>query len=283
MDVLVECVPAMPKALEMVAGILKALVAYTPQIVDALFEFIIGVIDGIARNLPGLIKSIVNVFMSLFSGVVDALGDIDIDTMLKGIVGLGILSATMVALAAVAGLIPAAMVGALGLGVVMAELALVLAAVGGIAQIPGLKWLIDEGGELMLSIGNAIGSFIGGIVGGVMGGISDAFPKIGSDLSDFMNNVQPFIEGAKKIDSSVLEGVSALVGTVLVLTAANIVDGLTSWFTGGSSLADFGKELAEFGPHFKSYYDAVKDVDGSVVAASADAIKVLSDMATDLP
>lgn len=60
------------------------------------------------------------------------------------------------------------MVGVLGLGVVMAELAVVLAAIGGLAQIPGLDWLIGEGGKLLQTIGNAIGGFIGGIVGGFM-------------------------------------------------------------------------------------------------------------------
>ena len=58
----------------------------------------------------------------------------------------------MVALGALAGLIPRAMVGVLGLGVVMAELALVLAAIGGLAEIPGLRWLINEGGQFLHSL-----------------------------------------------------------------------------------------------------------------------------------
>ena len=36
------------------------------------------------------------------------------------------------------------MVGILGMGAVIAELALVLAAIGALAQIPGLNWLINE-------------------------------------------------------------------------------------------------------------------------------------------
>ena len=46
---------------------------------------------------------------------------------------------------------------------VIAELALVLAAVGALAQIPGLQWLINEGGNLLQGVGTAIGKFIGGI------------------------------------------------------------------------------------------------------------------------
>ena len=44
---------------------------------------------------------------------------------------------------------------------------------------------------------------------------------------------------------------------ILILTAANILEGLTSWFTGGSSMTKFGKELAEFGP-YRNYYESIK-------------------------
>ncbi len=283
-DVLVECVPAIANGvLELVAGVLVALVEYTPQIVDSIFQFLIGVLEGVARNLPGLIKAAIDVLMAFFSGIVDALSGIDVDALLKGIVGIGLLSAIMVALSAVAALVPGAMVGVLGMGVVIAELALVLAAIGALAQLPGLNWLINEGAELMQGIGNAIGSFIGGIIGGFMGGVSSSFPKIGSDLSTFMTNIQPFIEGAKSIDASTMDGVRALAETILILTAANILEGLTSWFTGGSSMTKFGKELAEFGPYFNDYYESIKGVDGSVVESSANAAKALAEFAKEIP
>lgn len=283
-DVLVECVPAIANgALELIAGVLVALVKYTSQIVDSIFQFLIGILEGIARNIPGLIKAAIDVLMSFFFGIVDALSGIDVDVLLKGIVGIGILSAIMIALAAVAALVPAAMLGVLGMGLVIAELALVLAAIGGLAQIPGLSWLINEGGKLLQGIGVAIGSFIGGIVGGFMGGVSSQFPRIGTDLSTFMTNIQPFIEGARMIDPSVMDGVKALAETILLLTAANILEGLTSWFTGGSSMAKFGEELAAFGPYFKTYYESIKGIDGSVVEASANAAKALGEMASNLP
>lgn len=283
-DVLVQCVPAIADgALELIAGVLASLVNYTPQIVDSIFQFLIGILEGIARNIPGLIKAAINVLMSFFSGIVDALSGIDVDVLLKGIAGIGLLAAIMVALSAVAALVPTAMLGVLGMGLVIAELALVLAAIGALAQIPGLSWLIGEGGKLMEGIGNAIGGFIGGIVGGFMGGVSGQFPKIGTDLSTFMQNVQPFIDGAKKVDASAMTGVKALVETILLLTAANILEGLTSWFTGGSSMAKFGEELAAFGPYFNDYYQSIKGVDGSVVEASANAAKALAEMANNLP
>ena len=284
LEAFTEAIPMITEAVfTLLISLLDALVKYTPDVVERVFDFLIGILNAIAKKLPQLIQAGVDVLMAFFSGVIDALSGIDVEVLLKGIAGIGLLSAIMIALAAVASLVPAAMVGVLGMGVVIAELALVLAAIGELAQIPGLKWLINEGAELMQGVGNAIGSFIGGIVGGFMSGVSSNFPKIGSDLSAFMTNIQPFIEGAKSIDASTMDGVKALAETILILTAANILEGLTSWFTGGSSMTKFGKELAEFGPYFKNYYESIKGIDGSVVESSANAAKSLAEFAKEIP
>lgn len=283
-DVLVECVPAIAEgALELVAGVLDALVAYTPQIVDSIMQFLIAVIDGLARNMPTLIQSVVDLLMSFFSGIVSALGSIDTDALLKGIAGIGLLSGIMVALGALAGLIPSAMVGVLGLGVVIAELAIVLAAVGALAQIPGLEWLISEGGQLLQTIGNAISGFIGGIVGGFMSGVSGSFPQIGMDLAAFMTNIQPFIDGARGIDPAMLEGVKALTGAIMLITAADLLEGLTSWLTGGSSLSTFAEELVPFGEAMKKFSHSITGLDGDLVSTAAIAGKTLAEMAAILP
>lgn len=283
-DVLVECVPAIADgALKLIAGVLEALVEYTPSIVDSIFQFLIAVLEGVAKNLPGLIQAAVDVLMAFFSGIVDALKGIDTETLLQGIVGIGLLAAIMAALSAVAALVPSAMLGVLGMGAVIAELALVLAAVGALAQIPGLNWLINEGGNLLQGIGTAIGKFVGGIVGGFMSGVSSQFPQIGSDLSGFMTNVQPFLDGAASIDPAMLDGVKALAETILILTAANILDGLTSWFTGGSSLSGFAEEMVPFGKAMKQFSDEISGIDGEAVSNAAIAGKTLAEMADTLP
>ena len=283
-DVLVECVPQIADgALKTIAGVLAALVQYTPQIIDSIFEFLIAVLEGIANNLPSLIKAAVDVLMAFFAGIADALSGIDTDTLLKGIIGVGLLSAIMVALAAVASLAPGAMVGVLAMGAVIAELALVLAAVGALAQLPGLSWLIGEGGKLLQGIGTAIGQFVGGIVGGFMSGVSSQFQQIGADLSAFMTNVQPFLDGASQIRPSMMDGVKALAETILILTAADILQGLTSWLTGGSSWSSFGNQLVPFGESMRDFSLVISDMDGEVVANAATAGKALAEMAATIP
>lgn len=283
-DVFVSCVPQLADgALQLVVGVLAALVTYTPQIVDLAFKFLIGILDGIASNLPSLIKAGVDVLVAFFAGIVDALRGIDTGALLKGIAGIGLLSAIMLALSATASLVPGAMVGILGMGAVVAEMALVLAAVGLLSKLPGLSWLIGEGGKLLQGIGTAIGQFVGGIVGGFMSGVSSQFPQIGADLSTFMNNVQPFLQGASQIQPSMMDGVKALAETVLILTAADILQGLTSWLTGGSSLSKFGEELVPFGEAMRDFSLAIGNMDGEIVANAATAGKALAEMASTIP
>ena len=283
-DVFVSCVPQLADgALQLVVGVLAALVTYTPQIVDLAFKFLIGILDGIASNLPSLIKAGVDVLVAFFAGIVDALRGIDTGALLKGIAGIGLLSAIMLALSATASLVPGAMVGILGMGAVVAEMALVLAAVGLLSKLPGLSWLIGEGGKLLQGIGKAIGQFVGGIVGGFMSGVSSQFPQIGADLSTFMNNVQPFLQGASQIQPSMMDGVKALAETVLILTAADILQGLTSWLTGGSSLSKFGEELVPFGEAMRDFSLAIGNMDGEIVANAATAGKALAEMAATIP
>ena len=283
-DVFVSCVPQLADgALQLVVGVLAALVTYTPQIVDLAFKFLIGILDGIASNLPSLIKAGVDVLVAFFAGIVDALRGIDTGALLKGIAGIGLLSAIMLALSATASLVPGAMVGILGMGSVVAEMALVLAAVGLLSKLPGLSWLIGEGGKLLQGIGTAIGQFVGGIVGGFMSGVSSQFPQIGADLSTFMNNVQPFLQGASQIQPSMMDGVKALAETVLILTAADILQGLTSWLTGGSSLSKFGEELVPFGEAMRDFSLAIGNMDGEIVANAATAGKALAEMAATIP
>lgn len=283
-DVLVQCVPAIADgALQLVTGVLASLVTYTPQIIDSVMQFLIGILEGIARNMPQLIQAAMNVIGAFFAGVLSALSSIDAGTLIQGITAVGLLTALVAALGVVAGLIPSAMIGVLGMGAVITELAIVLAAVGALAQIPGLTWLISEGGQLLQTIGTAIGGFVGGIVGGFMSGVSSSFPQIGADLSSFMTNVKPFIDGAAGISPNMLTGVKALTEAIILITAVDLLEGLTSWITGGSSLTDFAEQLVPFGEAMMKFSNSIAGLDGNLVSTAAIAGRTLAEMAATLP
>lgn len=279
-----DCAPQIADSLlKLLSEVLSSAAKYVPEIADSLFELLIGILDVISARLPELVTAAVKVISAFFQGVVDALKSINTTSLLQGVVAVGLLSGLMFALSAVASLVPSAMVGVLGVGLVIAELALVLAAIGGLSQIPGLSWLIEEGGNFLQTIGTAIGQFVGGIVGGIAKGATSTLPEVGSNLSYFMENLQPFIDGAKSIDPSMLEGVKALASAVLMLTGADIVSSLASFITGGSSLADFGEQLVPFGESMKAYGESVMGVDANAIMASATAAKALATVAEAIP
>jgi tape measure domain-containing protein len=283
-EVLIDCVPAIADTiLILVAELLKSLSRYTPQIVDGLFDFLIGLINGLAENLPELIKATMNLIGAFFSGVLDALGSIDVDTLIKGIVAVGLIAGLIAALSAIVPLIPGALVGVVGMGVVIGELALVLAALGAVASLPGLEWLISKGGDLLEAIGTAIGQFVGGLVGGIAQGFTNSLPNIATDLSEFMLNLKPFIEGARMIDASTLDGVKALVGIIMSLTGANLLEGITSWITGESSISRFASQLPLLGQGIKGFADAVVGVSAESIISAVEAAKALAEMTSIIP
>ena len=269
--------------LKLVSSVLQSLATYGPQIVDSLMVFLIGIMNSLADHMPTFISAAVNLIGEFLRGIVDALNGIDTGNLLKGVIAVGIMTGLMYALSGVAAITPAAMLGVLGLGAVIAELALVLAAIGGLAQIPGLEWLVKEGGDFMQAIGTAIGQFVGGIVGGVAQGITSSFPQIGTDLSNFMTNLKPFLEGAKTIDTSILENVKSLSEMILLLTAADVINSATSWLTGGSSMTEFANQLVPFGEAMKEFSNVVTGIDAEAVTASATAGKALAELAKNLP
>lgn len=271
-------------ALGFLVSVLKMLVEYTPDIVALLMQFLIGVLNAVAENLPELIEAAVNVLMAFFQGVVNALGKMDYNVLVQGLAGVGLIAAIMAALGGIALLAPAAMVGVLAAAAVVVEMAALLAAIGALAQIPGLTWLIGEGGTLLASIGEAIGGFIGGFVGGALEGVSSRLPAVGENLSAFSENAAPFFEQAERFArSGAAEGIAALAGAMLLLTANDLINGLTSWLTGGSSLEHFGESLAAFAPHMQTFLSYTTAFDPEAVKSSAEAVTALIGLCDKLP
>lgn len=98
-----------------------------------------------------------------------------------------------------------------------------------------------------------------------------------------MTNVQPFIDGARGIDAAMLDGVKALTEAILLITAADLLEGLTSWLTGGSSLSAFAGELVPFGEAMMKFSNSIAGLDGNLVSTAAIAGKTLAEMAATLP
>ena len=266
-----------------VAG-LNTLIEYAPQIVSLAISLLVKILDTLSEHIPELVTSVVNFFASLFQSVIDALKTIDTETLINGIAGIGLLTALMVALAACALLAPAAMVGVVAVGVVIAELTLVISAIGALAQLPGLKWLLSEGAEILPMVGKAIGEFLGALIGAFAEYATDHLPNIATNLSDFITNLSPFIDGLSTIEPTVMEGAKALAETLLLLTAASLLDSLAKFLGGGVDYDQLAKDLKAYGKAVVAFSNATKGKGvGDSVTVAANAGKVLAELQKSIP
>ena len=279
-DALLAAAPKIAStALTIVVEILKALTNDGPLIVKYLAEFLIGVLNELAAYAPDFIEAVFNVIKAVLEGIGKALQGLDPILSLEGVLGLVGLTGLMYMLSSLGSLVGPAAVGVLALGALIAELSVVLAAIGALAQIPGLKWLVEEGGNFMQAVGTAIGQLIGGIVGGIALGASAALPQIGKNLSDFMQTIQPFINGCRVIDGSVLAGATILTSAIIMMAAAEIINGVADFITIGKSMADMGTQLSDFMNNAQGFINGVRNVDPSIldsVSALAGAIMILT-------
>lgn len=193
------------------------------------------------------------------------------------------MSGALVLLSVVGALGPAAFVGVAALATLITGIGGLLVGIGALMdKFPALEEFLDKGIPVLEKIGYALGSFFGNIIGGFTDGAMSGIPEIGTKLSEFMDNLQPFIDGIKMVDESAVKGVKTLAEAILILTAADLLERLPL-FGKSSSFADFGAELATFGPYLATYAKSVEGIDVASVEASANAAKALSEMAKNLP
>lgn len=252
------------------------IVSYTPVLTPA----------GLAK--AGVALLAITGIVALLAQIIGALAKCEPKGALEIATSLSILLLSMSAVCVILGSVGAVAIPAIyGIGVLAAlvvSVGTLMGLIGGLVkEIPVLETFLDKGIVVLEKIGTGIGSFVGGIIGGALGGMTSGLPLIGKNLSEFMAEVQPFIDGISSIDKSATEGVKNLAETILILTAADVLNGLTSWFTGGTSLAEFGKEIAAFGPYMSEYANSLTGIDTSVVESSANAAKALAKLASDLP
>ena len=181
------------------------------------------------------------------------------------------------------GIVTGALAGAAALDVFIVMIGAIIYGLG--AMFTGenailLEEVLNKGIVILEKIGTGLGNFIGGIWGGIAKG---TLAGVGQGLSDFMTNLQGFIDGAKQIDDKVISGIKGLAETMLILTGSSIVSGIASIFGGGVSVALFAAEMSAAAPKLKQYAKDVKGVDFSGVEASANAAKMMAEFARHIP
>ena len=251
--------------LVVISEILKSLADHGPSIVDSLFTFIIGILQSLRDRLPEFLVAAMEVINAFLVGILDGLKNLDPDAILPAVMSIGIITGVMYALAGLVHIVPQAMIGVLALGLLIAELGVVLAAIGGLSKIPGLNELVTAGGNFLQIVGTAIGQFIGGIIGGIALGATATMPAVAENLSAFMQNIMPFINGAKTIDMSVLGGIAALAAAIYLISGANLIASIVEFLTVGSSFSTMGTQLSDFMTNIQGFIQGASNIDAKVL------------------
>lgn len=155
-----------------------------------------------------------------------------------------------------------------GLTVLMGAVATFAISIGALMEwFPSLEDFLNKGIPILEKLAYAVGSMIGNFVAGFSDALMQTLPKLGLCLSDFMDKASGFITGAKNVDDKVLAGVGILAASVLALTAADLISGIASLLSFGSSFADLGSELSRFIIGATPFIIMIKQVDSSTMEA----------------
>lgn len=170
-------------------------------------------VTGITKSLVML--GVMALSLQVFVKALKHLDGVEMGQMLAFSTSFGVallsLSASMMLISKVP--VTAALAGIAKLALVAAAIVGLMAVFGAAEQAWSVSSYINSFGDMTEAIGKAIGRFVGGLGAGVMQGLN--LPQIGSDLSDFMTNIQPFLDGCKGVDESVKTGVGNLASASL--------------------------------------------------------------------
>lgn len=250
-------------------GVLALIIAGTTAIVSAY--------GGLAKidGFDEFVSSGINIMVKTFEGI---------SKIIVPVLAIGAVSAGL-------GLLGSVVVPGLGaLALVIAGATVVVSAFGGLTKIPGINDFVNGGIELMCLVFGGIGKVIGSIAGGAIEAISESvgisLENFGTHLSNFMENARTFFAEIKNVDSNAIGTVKTIAKTITLLTVANVLDGLTSWFTGGSDFVKFGVDLEKFAPHFKKFASEMQGVSQTTIDKTkivSETMLILTKMAEKIP
>lgn len=120
---------------------------------------------------------------------------------------------------------------------------------------------------------NGSGGFLQSLVG------NQNLDTFGSQLAVFGENFAQYASDIEGITEDRLAGSSAAANTIIELSnAIPNSGGLVSLFSGDNNIGTFGKDLADFGANFKTYYNNICNMDPKKLMFATNGIKGLVDI-----
>lgn len=163
--------------------------------------------------------------------------------------------------------IKAAAAGAAALGAVILIIGGIITIIGGIFSSEKgekLEGYLDKGIVIMGKLGKMIGLFVGNVISGFNEALS---------------------EGFKKSSESALAGAKNVAKIILLISAAEIVNGVAAFISGKNPMTKFVKDMKKLAKGLVEYSKIISEgnVDVKAVQNSADAALALAKFATSIP
>lgn len=125
---------------------------------------------------------------------------------------------------------------------------------------------IEKGADMLGKVGTAIGKLVGGVAGGFREEYSSHLPEVGTAMSEFAKNIQPFLDINDKIQNADLSNMTQIVEQIGEMYKMDFFRGLGKKFNlGDMSMASIGTDLAKFGKGVADMVDATADLDVSAM------------------
>lgn len=196
------------------------------------------------------------------------------------------LSTACVLLAFAGSLGAAAIIGVGSLAALIVAIGGIMYSIGALSQYqPSMDEFLDHGIVTLGKIGEGLGNFIGSFVKMFAETAASALPSIATSLSMFMVNLMPFVTAGKMIgsDTSLLDGIVAIIKAVLLLTAADFLSGIASLIGLGTSFTGLSEKFTAIGEAMVAFSNATTDVNSEQIKASAEAAASLAEVFNSLP
>lgn len=135
---------------------------------------------------------------------------------------------------------------------------------------------LERGAEVMGKIGSAFGKLIGGIAGGVREEYSSHLPAVGTAMSEFAQNIQPFLNINDKIQNSDLSNITKVIESVGDMYKMEFFKGLGKKFNlGDMSLAGIGADLSAFGVGVAGMIEKTENIDVGAMTRMSKMVEAL--------
>ena len=169
-------------------------------------------------------------------------------------------------------------------------IALLSAALAGLAYLAEAVNLSDAHVAQAERIGAMIGGFVGGIFGGLAGGfglgMSIALPTMATNLSTFMTNLEPFLTAVSGLSDGFGDKMDALSTGLIKLGKARLKNALVNFIDGIAGISpdeSFSNNLSFLGAGLKDFDNTLADVDPANLEKNLDNLSKIITLFGDLP